>query len=165
MKSRVVIALATSAGLTLTSCEYVWFLRHSVLKQLNPRVVRLVNELPEVDQPNEAIIAQLFAHGGLSHARKASDSVFRDGIYVPYVWALNAATGEMLWQYKHSIPLDTPLCCGNVNRGVAVAKGPSTSPPRTDISWPSTRGTVKKYGRRSSSMCARVRARPPRRWW
>src|SRR5438093_9413228 len=39
-----------------------------------------------------------------------------------YVWALNAATGEMLWQYKHSIPLDTPLCCGNVNRGVAVAK-------------------------------------------
>jgi alcohol dehydrogenase (cytochrome c) len=40
-----------------------------------------------------------------------------------YVWAINAATGEMLWQYKHSIPLDTPLCCGNVNRGVAVAKG------------------------------------------
>ena len=40
-----------------------------------------------------------------------------------YVWALNAETGEMLWQYKHSIPLDTPLCCGNVNRGVAVARG------------------------------------------
>jgi alcohol dehydrogenase (cytochrome c) len=40
-----------------------------------------------------------------------------------YVWALDAATGDMLWQYKHSIPLDTPLCCGNVNRGVAVARG------------------------------------------
>ncbi|HEX2122185.1 MAG TPA: PQQ-binding-like beta-propeller repeat protein, partial [Thermoanaerobaculia bacterium] len=40
-----------------------------------------------------------------------------------YVWAIDAVTGEMLWQYKHSIPLDTPLCCGNVNRGVAVAKG------------------------------------------
>jgi alcohol dehydrogenase (cytochrome c) len=40
-----------------------------------------------------------------------------------YVWAFNAVSGEMLWQYKHSIPLDTPLCCGNVNRGVAVARG------------------------------------------
>ena len=40
-----------------------------------------------------------------------------------YVWALDAATGEMLWQYRHEIPLDVPLCCGNVNRGVAVANG------------------------------------------
>ncbi len=40
-----------------------------------------------------------------------------------YVWALDAATGQLLWQYQHAIPLDTPLCCGNVNRGVAVAKG------------------------------------------
>ena len=40
-----------------------------------------------------------------------------------WVWALEAATGQVLWQYKHAIPLDTPLCCGNVNRGVAVARG------------------------------------------
>jgi alcohol dehydrogenase (cytochrome c) len=40
-----------------------------------------------------------------------------------YVWCLDAATGELLWQYQHQIPLDTPLCCGNVNRGVAVANG------------------------------------------
>ncbi|HKR66964.1 MAG TPA: PQQ-dependent dehydrogenase, methanol/ethanol family, partial [Thermoanaerobaculia bacterium] len=40
-----------------------------------------------------------------------------------YVWALDATNGTLLWQYKHSIPLDTPLCCGNVNRGVAVASG------------------------------------------
>ena len=43
----------------------------------------------------------------------------RDG----YVWALDAETGQELWRYKHEIPLDTPLCCGNVNRGVAVARG------------------------------------------
>jgi alcohol dehydrogenase (cytochrome c) len=49
-----------------------------------------------------------------------------------YVWAINAATGEMLWQYKHSIPLDTPLCCGNVNHGVAVAKGRVYSGSHTD---------------------------------
>jgi alcohol dehydrogenase (cytochrome c) len=40
-----------------------------------------------------------------------------------YVWALNAVTGELLWQYRHAVPLDVPLCCGNVNRGVAVARG------------------------------------------
>jgi alcohol dehydrogenase (cytochrome c) len=40
-----------------------------------------------------------------------------------YVWALNAADGTLLWQYRHAIPLDVPLCCGNVNRGVAVIRG------------------------------------------
>ena len=39
------------------------------------------------------------------------------------VWALDAKTGQELWRYQHAIPFDTPLCCGNVNRGVAVAKG------------------------------------------
>jgi alcohol dehydrogenase (cytochrome c) len=40
-----------------------------------------------------------------------------------YVWAIDAANGKILWQYQHAVPLDTPLCCGNVNRGVAVARG------------------------------------------
>jgi alcohol dehydrogenase (cytochrome c) len=40
-----------------------------------------------------------------------------------YVWALDAATGQKLWQYQHQIPIDVALCCGNVNRGVAVARG------------------------------------------
>ena len=85
------LALVSLSVLTLllSGCEYVRLLRPSALKQLNPRVVRLVNELPEVDQPNEAIIGRLFAHGGLSHAQKASDGVFRDWIYVPkdqYIW-------------------------------------------------------------------------------
>jgi alcohol dehydrogenase (cytochrome c) len=40
-----------------------------------------------------------------------------------YVWALDAVTGRLLWTYHHAVPLDTPLCCGNVNRGVAVAAG------------------------------------------
>jgi alcohol dehydrogenase (cytochrome c) len=40
-----------------------------------------------------------------------------------YVWALDAANGRLLWRYRHAIPLDVPLCCGNVNRGVAVADG------------------------------------------
>jgi alcohol dehydrogenase (cytochrome c) len=40
-----------------------------------------------------------------------------------WVWAIDARTGENLWVYKHAVPFDTSLCCGNVNRGVAVAQG------------------------------------------
>lgn len=40
-----------------------------------------------------------------------------------YIWALDAATGKQLWRYRHAVPLDVPLCCGNVNRGAAVARG------------------------------------------
>ncbi|HEY8571608.1 PQQ-dependent dehydrogenase, methanol/ethanol family [Phenylobacterium sp.] len=40
-----------------------------------------------------------------------------------YVWAMDAATGEQLWRYRHAVPFDVVLCCGNVNRGVAVARG------------------------------------------
>jgi PQQ system protein len=49
----------------------------------------MLNELPELDDPNEAIIARLFAHGGLSHAKVGGDGIFRDEISVPkheYIW-------------------------------------------------------------------------------
>jgi PQQ system protein len=78
-----------AVALALTGCDYVRLLRPNVLKQLNPRVVRMVNYLPKVDDPNEAIVARLFAHGGLSHATLGADGVFRDRIYIPtneYVW-------------------------------------------------------------------------------
>lgn len=37
------------------------------------------------------------------------------------VHAVEAATGQRLWRYDRSVPPDVPLCCGQVNRGVAVA--------------------------------------------
>lgn len=86
---RPALLLLALATLGLSGCEYVRLLRPSVLKQLNPRVVRLVNYLPAVDDPNEATIARLFAHGGLSHAELGRDGVFRDAIRVPegeYMW-------------------------------------------------------------------------------
>ena len=87
--SRVrVVALLLVCPL-LAGCQYGRLLRPSVLKQLNPDVVRLLNELPNVDKPNEAIIARLFAHGGLSHAELGSDGVMRDKIRVPenqFIW-------------------------------------------------------------------------------
>jgi PQQ system protein len=81
--------LAAGALLSVSGCEYVRLLRPSVLKQLNPDVVRLVNTLPAVDDPNQAIVARLFAHGGLSYAEEGRDGVFRDVITVPknqFIW-------------------------------------------------------------------------------
>ncbi len=77
------------APLALLGCEYVRLLRPSVLKQLNPRVVRLVNELPATDSPDEALIGRLFAHGGAGDARVGRDGVMRITVRVPeneYLW-------------------------------------------------------------------------------
>jgi len=91
MRRRVWLRVAALLVLALgvAGCEYFKLLRPSVLRQLNPDVVRLVNTLPAVDDPNEAIVARLFAHGGLSHADEGEDGVFRDEIWVPdneYIW-------------------------------------------------------------------------------
>src|SRR5919204_2172199 len=80
----------TLAAVTLSGCEYLKLLRPKVLKQLNPRVVRLVNEFPELDHPNEAILARLPGHTGLARATVGSDGVMRVVIRVPpnqYVWS------------------------------------------------------------------------------
>jgi alcohol dehydrogenase (cytochrome c) len=78
--------------------------------------------------------AWIFQYGGIGlqaspalYSFEAAPIVVDGVMYVSgwegYVWALDAASGQLLWLYQHAIPLDTPLCCGNVNRGVAVAKG------------------------------------------
>ena len=87
---RVVPALgALGLLLALTGCEYARLLRPSVIKQLNPRVVRLVNELPATDDVNEALIGRLFAHGGAGDARLGADGIMRITVHVPkneYLW-------------------------------------------------------------------------------
>ena len=70
-------------------CEYLGLLRPGVLRQLNPRVVRRVNYLPRVDDPNGAMVARLIGHGGLSRARVGRDGVMRVTVRAPageYIW-------------------------------------------------------------------------------
>jgi alcohol dehydrogenase (cytochrome c) len=92
-----------------------------------------------LDQINAGNVANLgvawvFQHGPMTlmpaHATYAFEAtpIVVDGImYVSgwdgFVWALDARDGRLLWEYQHAIPLDAPLCCGNINRGVAVGKG------------------------------------------
>ena len=37
------------------------------------------------------------------------------------LYALDARSGEPLWHYEHQLPGDLRICCGPVNRGVAIA--------------------------------------------
>src|SRR3954447_18932012 len=108
MRRMQIVAAAAAAFVMVSGCEYVRMLRPSVLKQLNPRVVRLVNELPEVDKPNKEIIARLFAHGGLSHARLGSDGTMSDTIRVPrdqFIWEpaiiVMPRAGELRLQFSN----------------------------------------------------------------
>ena len=36
------------------------------------------------------------------------------------VVALDAKSGSVIWRYERSVPADLPLCCGRVNRGLAI---------------------------------------------
>ena len=40
-----------------------------------------------------------------------------------HVYAINAATGEEYWHYKHKLGPIVTVCCGNNNRGVAISEG------------------------------------------
>src|SRR4051794_35711003 len=83
------LVIAVAALLLLTACAHVGLLRPNTLKQLNPRVVRLVNELHRVDHPNEDIVGRLFPHGGLATAKVGKDGVMLAKIRVPpnqFIW-------------------------------------------------------------------------------
>jgi PQQ system protein len=81
--------LAVTLAFALAGCEHAKLLRPQVLKQLDTDVAALVNELPELDGQNKAIIGRLFAHGGLTRAQLGEDGVMRDQIHIPvneYIW-------------------------------------------------------------------------------
>lgn len=73
----------------LAGCEHAKLLRPQVLKQLDTDVAALVNELPEMDHQNKAIIGRLFAQGGLTRASLGEDGIMRGRIRIPaneYIW-------------------------------------------------------------------------------
>lgn len=70
--------------------NYLRLARPSVLTELTPPVVRLVNEIPALDQPNELTVAKLYALGGLSHAEEGEDGVMRV--------EMMARASEFIWQ-------------------------------------------------------------------
>jgi PQQ system protein len=79
--TRALVLAATI--LACTGCDYIRLLRPSVLRLMNPRMVALVNELPNVDQQNKEMIGELFALGGLGHAVEGPGGVMHVTIHIP----------------------------------------------------------------------------------
>jgi alcohol dehydrogenase (cytochrome c) len=96
--------------------------RYSTLDQINVDNVKNLKPAWIFQYGNVGLVASPAIYS-FEAAPIVVDGVMFVSGWEGYVWALDAVTGQVLWQYQHAIPLDTPLCCGNVNRGVAVAKG------------------------------------------
>ncbi len=85
----VLIGAPFLAAIALAGCDYAGLLRPDVLAQLDPEMVALMNELPQLDEPNEMLVGRLFATGGLSRAQLGPDGIMRDRVRVP--------RDELLW--------------------------------------------------------------------
>jgi alcohol dehydrogenase (cytochrome c) len=96
--------------------------RYSPLDQINAENVRKLSPAWVFQAGSSGMHA-----GASTYSFEASPLVVEGVMYVSgpdgKVWAIDAVTGEELWRYKHASPFDTSLCCGNVNRGVAVGHG------------------------------------------
>ena len=67
-------------------------------------------------------------HSGASTYAWEASPIVVDGVMFVSGWdgqclGPRRRNGNELWRYKHASPFDVSLCCGNVNRGVAVAQG------------------------------------------
>jgi alcohol dehydrogenase (cytochrome c) len=96
--------------------------RFSTLGQIEIGNVSRLRPAWTFQHPITSLTASLATYG-FEAAPIVVDGVMYLSGFDGYVWALDAASGKLLWQYQHSIPLDLALCCGNINRGVAVAEG------------------------------------------
>ncbi|MFD2419835.1 PQQ-dependent dehydrogenase, methanol/ethanol family [Amycolatopsis pigmentata] len=96
--------------------------RYSLLDQINTENVKRLSTAWAFQFGSAGMHA-----GASTYAFEAAPIVVDGVMYVSgwdgWVWAIDARTGQQLWQYKHAIPFDVSLCCGNVNRGVAVVNG------------------------------------------
>ena len=85
--------------------------RHSPIKALTPESLKNLK------------LAWLMPTGKLGQ-QEVSPVVYDGIIYVTTsynrLFALESATGKVLWRYDHQNPADLRLCCGPPNRGVAI---------------------------------------------
>jgi alcohol dehydrogenase (cytochrome c) len=96
--------------------------RYSPLDQINTENVKRIGPAWIFQAGTTGLIA-----GASTYSFEAAPIVVNGIMFLSgwdgWVWALDAKTGREIWRYKHATPFDVSLCCGNVNRGVAVAKG------------------------------------------
>lgn len=96
--------------------------RYSTLDQINSGNVKTL-QVAGVFQSGPMTLMPAHATYAFEATPLVVDGVMYVSGWNAFVWALDATDGHLLWEYQHAIPFDAPLCCGNVNRGVAVANG------------------------------------------
>lgn len=86
--------------------------RHSNLDQLTTVNVRQLKVLWTLQMPtNERHIQTTpLVVDGVMYVTEPPNNVH----------AIDAYTGELLWSYERNLPSEMPLCCGRVNRGLAM---------------------------------------------
>jgi len=86
--------------------------RHSSLAEITPANVAQVRLrwIKQFDGNDPVIEATPLVIGGAIFLVAPASSVV----------ALDAKTGDVIWDYKRPIPASLPVCCGRVNRGLAA---------------------------------------------
>ncbi len=119
MKSLLLILLGTSVG-AQTGANWATFSgntlghRHSPLAQLNRKNAASIRPLwaYQIDKTDKFEASPVVVDGIMYISEPPSDAT-----------ALEARTGRPLWKYRRVLPGDLRVCCGQVNRGVAVHEG------------------------------------------
>ena len=85
--------------------------RHSTLTQINKSNVGQLKPLwvYQIDKTDKFEVSPIVRDGIMYISEPPSD-----------VTALEARTGKVLWKYRRVLPDSPPVCCGKVNRGVAI---------------------------------------------
>lgn len=76
-------AALVAFGSALAACEYVKILRPNVLAEVDPEMAVIINELPNLDEPNEDLIGRLYATGGAMRATIGRDGIMRTRMRIP----------------------------------------------------------------------------------
>ena len=86
--------------------------RHTSLAEITPaNVAQLrLRWIRQFDSAEDKVEATPLVIGGVIFMVASVSSVL----------ALDAKTGNVIWEYKRAIPANVPFCCGRVNRGLAA---------------------------------------------
>lgn len=86
--------------------------RHTSLSRISKRNVRTLRVawVAQLRSAMEYMEASPIVAAGLVFVTESPDGVV----------ALDATTGRKVWQFRRPVPADLPVCCGSVNRGVAI---------------------------------------------
>ena len=127
MKFSIVFVLVTAAAAQVT---YERIRRshdepHNWLTYSGNYAAHRFSPLDQIHTGNAAQLRLLWMHQANSLQKFETTPIVLDGVmYITEspsnVTALDTRTGRPLWKYKRSLPDDLRLCCGQVNRGVAV---------------------------------------------